>query len=108
MLHSPPGARAIAGYQISWLRRDVVAGIVLTTLLVPLGWAYAELDAELNGAGTFLVLAELKDPVRVKLERYELIGPLDPAYFFPMLDAAVDAFRGETGADPTSTMNASG
>ena len=27
--------RAIASYQISWLRRDVVAGIVLTTLLVP-------------------------------------------------------------------------
>jgi hypothetical protein len=68
----------------------------------------AELDAELNAAGTFLVFAELKDPVRVKLERYELIGPLDPAHFFPTLDAAVDAFRGETGADPTSTMNASG
>ena len=52
----------------------------------------ADLDEELNAAGTSLVFAELKDPVRAKLERYELIGPLDPAHFFPTLDAAVDAF----------------
>ena len=37
-----------------------------------------DLDEELNAAGTRLVFAELKDPVRAKLERYELIGPLDP------------------------------
>ncbi|MGZ6708321.1 MAG: SulP family inorganic anion transporter [Solirubrobacteraceae bacterium] len=56
------------------------------------------LDEELNAEGTSLVFAELKDPVRAKLERYELIGPLDPAHFFPTLDAAVDAFQQETGA----------
>ena len=38
-----PGVRALADYRVSWLRRDVVAGIVLTTLLVPQGMAYAEL-----------------------------------------------------------------
>ena len=59
----------------------------------------AELDEELNAAGTSLVFAELKDPVRAKLERYELIGPLDPDHFFPTLDAAVEAFREKTGAD---------
>ncbi len=59
----------------------------------------AELDEELNAAGTSLVFAELKDPVRAKLERYELIGPLNPAHFFPTLDAALDAFRGQTRAD---------
>ena len=47
----------------------------------------ADLDEELNAAGTSLVFAELKDPVRAKLERYELIGPLDPDHFFPTLDA---------------------
>ena len=52
-----------------------------------------ELDEELNAAGTSLVFAELKDPVREKLERYELIGPLDPEHFLPTIDAAVDAFR---------------
>lgn len=58
-----------------------------------------ELDKELNAAGTFLVFAELKDPVRAKLERYEMIGPLDSAHFFPTLDAAVESFRRQTGAD---------
>src|SRR6266516_2862240 len=38
-----PGLRMLASYRISWLRRDVVAGIVLSTLLVPQGMAYAEL-----------------------------------------------------------------
>jgi high affinity sulfate transporter 1 len=58
-----------------------------------------DLDEELNAAGTSLVFAELKDPVRDKLERYELVGPLDPAHFFPTLEAAMDAFREQTGAD---------
>jgi MFS superfamily sulfate permease-like transporter len=59
----------------------------------------ADLDKELNAAGTSLVFAELKDPVREKLERYELIGPLDPEHFLPTIDSAVDAFRRKTGAD---------
>jgi high affinity sulfate transporter 1 len=61
----------------------------------------ADLDAELNAAGTSLVFAELKGPVRAKLERYQLIGPLSPDHFFPTLDAALDAFRGQTGAEWT-------
>jgi MFS superfamily sulfate permease-like transporter len=59
----------------------------------------ADLDEELNAAGTSLVFAEMKGPVRAKLARYQLIGTLDPAHFFPTLDGAVDAFRRETGAD---------
>ena len=66
----------------------------------------ADLDEELNAAGTFLVFAELKDPVRTKLERYELIGPLDPDHFFATIDAAVDAFRRKTGADWSSPTDA--
>ena len=61
----------------------------------------ADLDEELNAAGTSLVFAELKHPVRDKLERYELIGPLNPDHFFPTLDGAVDAFRQRTGAEWT-------
>jgi high affinity sulfate transporter 1 len=61
-----------------------------------------DLDQELNAAGTSLVFAELKDPVRARLERYELIGPLDPDHFFPTLDAAVAKFREQTGADWTA------
>ena len=68
----------------------------------------AELDEELNAAGTSLVFAELKDPVRAKLERYALIGPLDPDHFFPTLEAAVDAFRERTGADWEPDLPTSG
>jgi high affinity sulfate transporter 1 len=57
-----------------------------------------ELDEDLNAAGVSLVFAELKETVRAKLERYELIGPLDPTHFFPTLDAAVETFQIETGA----------
>ena len=59
----------------------------------------SELLEELRGAGISLVFAEIKGPVRARLERYQLIGPLDPAHFFRTLDEAVDAFREETGAD---------
>jgi high affinity sulfate transporter 1 len=58
----------------------------------------AELDEELNAGGTSLVFAELKDPVRAKLERYQLIGPLNPDHFFPTLDDALATFRRKTGA----------
>ena len=68
----------------------------------------ADLDEELNAEGTSLVFAELKDPVRAKLERYELIGPLDPDHFFPTLQSAVEAFRAKTGADWTAPAAASG
>ena len=58
-----------------------------------------DLDEELNAAGTSLAFAELKDPVREKLERYELIGPLNPEHFFATLDSAVETFRRKTGAE---------
>src|SRR4051794_27058914 len=38
-----PGLANLRSYQMRWLRRDVVAGLVLTALLVPQGMAYAEL-----------------------------------------------------------------
>jgi high affinity sulfate transporter 1 len=36
-----PGLATLRDYQVSWLRHDIVAGIVLTTMLVPVGIAYA-------------------------------------------------------------------
>ena len=38
-----PGIAAMRTYQRAWLSRDLIAGIVLVTLLVPQGMAYAEL-----------------------------------------------------------------
>ena len=45
-----------------------------------------------------LVFAELKDPVRRKIERYGLTCTIDLHHFFPTVEAAITAFRGETGA----------
>ena len=37
-----PGLRVLKDYQAAWLRRDLQAGLVLTTILVPVGIAYAQ------------------------------------------------------------------
>jgi high affinity sulfate transporter 1 len=58
-----------------------------------------DLDEDLNAEGTHLVFAEMKDPVREKIDRYELTRTISPDHFFPTLRAAVDSFRHETGAE---------
>jgi high affinity sulfate transporter 1 len=58
-----------------------------------------DLDEELNERGTHLVIAELKDPVRRKIDRYQLTRTLDPAHFYPTIDSAVAAFREERNTD---------
>jgi MFS superfamily sulfate permease-like transporter len=58
-----------------------------------------DLDQDLNAKGVSLVFAEMKDPVREKIERYELTRTIDPAHFLPTVGAAVAAFRDQFGAD---------
>ena len=36
-----PGLALLRSYELSWLPRDVIAGLVLTTMLAPVGVAYA-------------------------------------------------------------------
>src|ERR1044072_4999951 len=36
-----PGLQVLRGYQMRWLPQEIFAGIVLTTMLVPVGMAYA-------------------------------------------------------------------
>jgi hypothetical protein len=45
-----------------------------------------------------LVFAEMKGPVREKIERYELTRTIDPAHFFRTLDEAVVEYMEQTGA----------
>ena len=65
-----------------------------------------ELDRAVNRLGVSLVFAEVKDPVRRKIERYELTATIDPDHFFPTLGAAVEAYRAETGASWPSSAPA--
>jgi high affinity sulfate transporter 1 len=61
-----------------------------------------ELDHLLDERGQNLVFAELKDPVRRKIERYGLTRAIEPRHFFPTVTTAVEAFRADTGADWTA------
>jgi hypothetical protein len=56
-----------------------------------------DLDRELNAQGTSLVFAELKDPVRAKVTRYELDDTIEPLHFFATVPGAVEAYEAETG-----------
>jgi hypothetical protein len=50
-----------------------------------------ELDEALNAQDVSLVFAELKDPVRRKIERYGLTRAIDPRRFPPTIGAAIAA-----------------
>src|SRR5262249_4327537 len=58
-----------------------------------------DLDEALNDQGISLVFAELKDPVRRKIERYGLTRTINPDHSFPTVGAAVRAFREKPGPD---------
>ncbi|RYV51300.1 SulP family inorganic anion transporter [Pengzhenrongella frigida] len=73
----------------------VVAAEPITDVDTTAADVLEELDALLATAGVVLVFAELKDPVRSKLERYGLARPPAPDRFFPTLEAAVEAFRAQ-------------
>ena len=60
-----------------------------------------ELDRTLDAQGTSLVLAEMKDPVRRKLDRYGLTQAIEEHHFFPTVESAVAAYRAKTGAEWT-------
>ncbi|HWC39942.1 MAG TPA: sulfate permease [Acidimicrobiales bacterium] len=75
----------------------VVAAEPITDVDTTAADMLTDLDEALNERGISLVFAEMKDPVRQKIERYELTRTIDPNHFFPTLDAAVEAFRPEAG-----------
>lgn len=80
------------------LRWIIVAAEPITDVDTTASDMLQELDAWLNARGVSLVFAEMKDPVRAKIERYELTRTIDPTHFLPTLDEAVAAYVRQTGA----------
>jgi high affinity sulfate transporter 1 len=76
----------------------IVAAEPITDIDTTAADVLEDLDEALNGRGISLVFAEMKDPVREKIERYGLTRTIDPRHFFPTVEAAVAAFRDESGA----------
>ena len=79
------------------LRWIVIAAEPITDVDTTASDMLHELDLWLNERGVSLVFAEMKDPVREKIDRYELTDTIDPAHFFPTLDAALAEYLRQTG-----------
>src|SRR6188472_3295276 len=62
-----PGVITLRHYRIAWLRHDIVAGLVMTTMLVPVGIAYAEASGLPGINGLYATI--------VPLLAYALFGP---------------------------------
>jgi hypothetical protein len=54
--------------------------------------AICELDDTLHTAGIELCFAEMKDPVKDKLKRFEVFARLGEQTFFGTIDEAVSAY----------------
>jgi high affinity sulfate transporter 1 len=92
-----PGVRAISSYQREWLPRDVVAGIVLTTLLVPQGMAYAELAGLPPITGLYTSILCLLGYAVFGPSRILVLGP--DSSLGPMIAATILPLAGADG-DP--------
>ncbi len=79
------------------LRWVLVAAEPMTDVDTTAADMLVELDTWLNARDVSLVFAEVKDPVREKIDRYELERTIDPAHFFPTVDEAVAAYISQTG-----------
>src|SRR4051812_34234946 len=62
-----PGLQTLRRYEVSWLRNDLLAGIVLTTMLVPVGIAYAEASGVPGIYGLYATI--------IPLLAYAVFGP---------------------------------
>src|SRR3954447_326372 len=94
-----PGIAAVRTYRREWLGRDLVAGLVLTSLLVPQGMAYAELAGlpaitGLYTSMTCLVAYAVFGPSRVLvLGPDSSLGPMIAATILPLVAAHGDPDR---------------
>ena len=79
------------------VRRIVVAAEPVTSIDVTSADMLAELEQELRASGIELRFAEMKDPVKDKLKRFELFERF--GVFYPTVGAAVDAYLEDYNVD---------
>ena len=82
-----PGVRVVRHYDRSWLRRDLVAGIVLAAILVPQGMAYAELAGLPAVTGLYTTIACLVGYALFGPSRVLVLGP--DSSVSPLIFAAI-------------------
>jgi high affinity sulfate transporter 1 len=89
-----PGLRTLRGYRRSWLPRDVVAGIVLTALLVPAGMGYAEASGLPAIYGLYATIIPLVVYAVVGPSRILVLGP--DSSLAPLIAAAILPLAGDS------------
>jgi high affinity sulfate transporter 1 len=92
-----PGLQTVRSYRREWLARDVVAGVVLTTLLVPQGMAYAELAGLPPITGLYTSIMCLAGYAVLGPSRILVLGP--DSSLGPMIAATILPLAGADG-DP--------
>ena len=82
-----PGFQTLRAYRRSWLSRDLVAGIVLTALLVPAGMGYAEASGLPAIYGLYATIVPLVMYALVGPSRILVLGP--DSSLAPLIAAAI-------------------
>src|SRR4051794_28569868 len=101
MRSAVPGLRMLSSYRAGWVRQDVVAGLVLTTLLVPQGMAYAELAGLPPITGLYTSILCLTGYAIFGPSRILVLGP--DSSLGPMIAATILPLVGANG-DPTRAI----
>ncbi|KHL73494.1 transporter, partial [Pseudomonas putida] len=83
-----PGLATLMHYQLAWLPKDIAAGLVLTTMLVPVGIAYAEASGVPGIYGLYATIIPLLAYALFGPSRILVLGP-DSALAAPILAVVV-------------------
>ena len=99
-----PGIRVARTYRRSWLRADLVAGVVLAAILVPQGMAYAELAGLPAATGLYTTIACLVGYAVFGPSRVLVLGP--DSSISPLILAAITPLL--VTRDPASAIALAG
>ncbi|WP_427308901.1 SulP family inorganic anion transporter [Cupriavidus sp. H39] len=101
-----PGLTMLRTYQPAWLPRDLAAGLVLTTMLVPVGIAYAEASGVPGVYGLYATIVPLLVYALFGPSRILVLGP-DSALAAPILAVVLQVSAGDPArAIPVASMMA--
>lgn len=89
-----PGVQMLRQYEAAWLPHDLAAGLVLTTMLVPVGIAYAEASGVPGIYGLYATIIPLLAYALFGPSRILVLGP-DSALAAPILAVVIQLSAGD-------------
>ncbi len=98
-----PGLKILREYQLAWLRHDIMAGLVLTTMLIPVGIAYAVASGVPGIYGLYATIVPLLVYALFGPSRILVLGP-DSALVAVILAVVLQ----QSGGDPLRAIALAG